>query len=150
MDIDLSYSTHYNLQYYIVGIVSQSMHLILIDTGAATSHIDHKLLTTSDNITEIKELIIEGIKGPAHVGNKEAILPICLSANFKKKVKILVVESLNTSFLSCEVLLGMDFLDSFTDYNISKDYLILYEDEQEYKIPRIKLTGTEIRKALEK
>lgn len=153
MSSQINLLNDYYLQYYIIGSINDRLRLILIDTGASMSHIhnhlieENKLFPISEQRTIQGYIDLEGTIAPKHLVNNTTEISVVFSKSFKKKVKLEVVKPISIKTGS-EILFGMDFLDSFESYNITKEQLILNEGIITHYIPRITVDSELIKERL--
>lgn len=125
-------------QYHIIASINKELILVLIDTGACSSHIS---LDLAQEIFESNDISYETLDGEIVNNNKVTQIELILS----KELKVLLEIPIDTRKKqeSKKILLGIDFLEQF-DYRITSTELIL----NNIRIPRINLYYKEIEKAI--
>nr|QIZ03245.1 hypothetical protein [Blueberry red ringspot virus]QIZ03253.1 hypothetical protein [Blueberry red ringspot virus]QIZ03261.1 hypothetical protein [Blueberry red ringspot virus]QIZ03269.1 hypothetical protein [Blueberry red ringspot virus]QIZ03277.1 hypothetical protein [Blueberry red ringspot virus] len=151
MSNQITLLNNYYLQYYIIGIVNERIRLILIDTGAAMSFIKQSFVH-QESLTPIQPYTVKGYLDHHTIGDKYLVehstnINVILSNTFNKTLLLKTTQT-KADVLGAEVLFGMDFLDSFESYSITKEQLILREGAITHYIPRITVDTETIRETL--
>jgi hypothetical protein len=154
MSLQINLLHDYYLQYYVIGIINGKLRLILIDTGASMSHISYQYVTPDQLKPIEKPHEIEGyIDHECNIGIKHRVnyttnISVIFSKSFTKIIQLEVVQSISNDKLGADILFGMDFLDSFETYSITKEQLILKEGNITHYIPRITVDTETIKQTL--
>lgn len=107
-------------QYHVIAYVNRQLCVILIDTGACSSHVSRHF---AHEIFEIEhEVVYTTFQGETVINNKATTIEMVFSKDLIINLDIMIDNRQNTD--TEKILLGIDFLENF-EYKITRKELIL-------------------------
>ena len=108
-------------QYHIIGMINEKIVPILIDTGAAWSHVSKEICENFEILSEPRTVL--KFDSSLKIMSQSTIIRLKLRKLEEFQLKILIDEQPN------KFLFGIDFLEQF-EYSITSEYLLLDGSEQ--------------------